>query len=291
MKIGKNAGGGAKVSKVNVGKPAANSGGRGIIIGILVIATVALIVFIMSIGNKATRTVPVVMFAQTVHKNQLITEDMLVKYDMIQAEFEKFKDNEDGTLYDRIVLWDDRDILFDTYAAYPLLENTLAYYDQFITDAVNNQDTALYNFPGKQLVILDVGTDNLSEYSTYLEPGDRINLIATYMETITRREQNQWGEWEEVELGTSFKTETVFNGIMMADMLNSNGNSILDLMYDYRTSSAWEQQEMIQSEEWNDLTHPETLVLALTPEEVERYYYYENKDEAEFHITLPQRID
>ena len=86
-----------------------------------------------------------------------------------------------------------------------------------------------------------------------------------------------------------FKTETVFNNIVLADLLNKSGSSILDMYSDYNELSVYEQSALDNDDAWVQSVEPATLLIALTPEEKERYYYYLSKSNVQFRVSLPQR--
>lgn len=293
MKIGKNGGNGRGSSgtsgKFNISRPAVNQSGKGVAIFIITIIAIALIGVVAFIGNKATSTVDVVMLNRAIHKNQVITEDMLTKYSMIQAEYEKYSvENNDGTVKRRIITWKDRNKMIGAFAAYPLQKNTVAMYSSFLKSRTDNSDGVLYSFPGKELVKLEISGSDLKSFKTFLSPGDKINVQATYIDKVTEESVDMYGnkikDTEEV-----FKTETVFNDITLADLLNNKGQSILDLYSDYKSLPVTQQVARDQDPNWNKSVEPTTILVALTPEEKERYYYYDAKGSVEFKVSLPQR--
>ena len=83
--------------------------------------------------------------------------------------------------------------------------------------------------------------------------------------------------------------ETVFGGILVADMLNSKGRVYIRYLIFIQELSVWEQAQL-DSSEFRIKTEPKTLLVALTPDEKERYYYYLSKSNIKFSIT-PQRIN
>lgn len=290
MKLGKTGSNPNKtLGKFNVSRPAMNQSGKGAIIAIICVVALILICFVISIGRKATATVDVVMLNQSIHKNQVITADMISKYEMIQAEYEKYAtESGDGTVKRRIITWEDRNKMIGAFAAYPLQKNTVAMYSSFLKSRTDNSDGVLYSFPGKELVKLDIQSGDLNSFKTYLAPGDKVNVQALYTEKITETSTDMYGN---VNRNTDevFRTETVFNDITLADLLNGNGQSILDLYSDYKALSVTEQAARDNSEAWQKAVQPKTVLVALTPEEKERYYYYEAKGNIEFRVSLPQR--
>lgn len=290
MSKSRNSGSGRDLS-LKSGKPAANQSKKLIYVVLMVFITLALIARVYTIGKKAEETVKVCMTAQAIYKNQLVTENMLVEYDMLKGEFEKFSIvNTDGTKRRRIILWDERNLIINTFAAYPLQANNYCEYRSFITSRIDNSDTILYSFPGKDIVPLDIGTDNMNSFKTFLQPGDRVNIHGVFSEQQKLEEDDGFGgtTTRTVEV---FRTEEVFKNILIADMLNGAGESVLDIYADYRDRTAYEQAQMDSSAEFKSNTQPSTLLVALTPEELTRYYYYKSKSNIEFTMSLPQRVE
>lgn len=253
----------------------------------LIAAAIALIIWIVMVGKQAERTIPVCMLAQDVYKNQVITSDMLVQYDMIEAEFEKYAiTKSNGSKARRIVLWKEKDALIGAFAAYPLQNNTVAMYDNFITERVDNSDSVLYSFPGKEIVAVDIVEGDLDAYKTFLQPGDRVNITAVYN---VQAESDEKIDGERYQVDT-VRTETLFEDIMVADLLNQDGNSILDIYATYNDMTVYEQAAMDKDEEFQDSVSPASLLLALTQDEIQRYYEAMSKN-CTFKMSLPQRVE
>jgi len=153
---------------------------------------------------------------------------------------------------------------------------------------VDNSDNILYSFPGKEVIPLEVGATEMQAFKTFLKPGDKINITAIFTDN-----GNSSGTGDMWSTGTTenatVRPETVFSGLMVADLLNSKGDSILDIYSGYDQMSVWEQAQLDSSESFKESTEPKTLLVAFTPEEKVRYYNYLSKDDIEFKISLPQR--
>lgn len=272
-------------------KPAKNQSKRNLLIILVVAITAVLILWVYSMGKKAEETVTVIMLNQAVYKNQAITESMLTPYEMLTGEFEKYAvTQQNGTKKRRILLWDERDMIIGTFAAYPLQASTLAEYTDFIISRTDNSDSVLYSYPGKNLVPLEVGSSELQAFKTFLQPGDRINIVAIYSESDKVYVDDGYGgtESQEVEV---FRSEVVFQDIVLADLLNSSGDSILDIYASYNDMTTYQQAQLDASTSFQESVEPKTMLVALTPEEETRYYYYLGKDNIEFKISLPQRVE
>jgi len=286
MKMGRN-----NKDSLGLSKPAVNKSSKTLIIVLLVLVTAGLIFWVLSIGKKAESTVQVVMINQPLYKNQMITADMLTAYDMIEGEFEKYAIKKNNGEYTRrLILWDERDTIIGAFAAYSLQPETLLEYRSLIKSRVDNSDTVLYNFPGKDIVQLDIGTSDLNAFKTFLKPGDRLNIEAIYSDTVKVEKDDGYGGKikEDVEV---FKTGTVFGSIMIADLINSDGDSILDMYEQYNQMTLYQQAQLDASIEWKEKTEPKSLLLALTEDEKYRYYEFLAKGNVTFRVSLPQRTN
>lgn len=291
MKIRKNKGIKREKEKGLVGKPAKNQSKKNLYLILIVVVTSLLIVWVYSMGRKAENTVRVIMLKENVYKNQVITEDVLKPYDMLVGEFEKFAVvNSGGVRNRRVLLWEEKDMIINSFAAFPLKANTYAEARDFIKSRVDNSDNVLYSFPGKDIIKLDIATNDLQAFKTFLQPGDRLNISAVYSTTETIMETDSFGSTTRNTVDT-FKTERVFQDIMIADLLNSNGESILDIYAKYKDMTAYQQANLDSSQSFRESVTPASLLVALTPEEKERYYYFSGKSQVEFKASLPQRVE
>lgn len=281
MKLGK------KNSEVTTSRVKTRHNLKVIPVLLVAVATVAAIVWVVGLGKKAEQTVMVAMYNQTISKNEMITEDMLSPYEMILAEYEKYsyKSSSSGQMVRRVVLWDEKSNVINKYAAYTLKSNTLVENRDAIASKIDNTDSVMYSYPGKNIVTLSVGTSDLSAFKTFLQPGDRINLIGIYKESQTITDET--GRQSTVE---TVKEQTIFTDIMLADLLNSSGDSILDIYEAYSNKTTYQQEQLDNSEAFQTSVTPTTMLLALTPEQEEMFYRYAyGSTGVQFKISLPQR--
>lgn len=282
MKIGNRAEKAARATN-----PTKNQSKKNMILMAIIAVTVLLIIWVYAMGKKAEDTVSVVMWSEPIYKNETITESQLVEYKMLKAEFEKYAiENDDGSKTRRIVLWDERDKLINTFAAYPLQANTICMITDVVTSRTDNSDTVLYSYPGKNILALQLGDSDLTTFKTFLQPGDRVNITAIY--TSEDQVKKNDGTTDTVE---SLRQETVFKDIMVADLLNQDGSSVLDLYASYNDMTTYQQAALDADESWQDSVEPSTLLVALTPEEETLYYEYLSKNSVEFYMSLPQRTE
>jgi len=286
MNIGKNSGSG----KLAATKPSKNSSMKTMAIIVVGVITALLIVWVYTMGRKAEETVQVAMYAEDMYKNEVVyAETSFVPYDMLKGEYEKYAvDEEDGVKTRRIVLYDEIGDVDGAYAAYPLHKNTVAMWSDYVTSKVDNSDSVLYSFPGKNIVKLDIADEDLGTFKKFLQPGDRINITAMYKEKSKIKTMTAYGEEEEEEQ-ESLRQEILFKDIMLADLLNDSGDSILDIYASYKDMTVWEQQAMDNDDSFQESIVPSAMLVAFTPEEEKLYYEYISRGEVEFKLSLPQR--
>ena len=278
-------------NNLSAGKPSKNQSKKNLYVILIVVITALMILWVYYMGRKAENTVTVVMLKDNVYKNQVITENLLQPYEMLIGEFEKFSVvDENGIKKRRVLLWEERDMIINSFAAYPLKINTYAEVRDFIKSRVDNSDNVLYSFPGKDIIQLDIATKDLQAFKTFLQPGDRLNISAVYSTTETVIEDDGYGGTIRNTIDT-FKTEPVFQDIMLADLLNSNGESILDIYASYKDMTTYQQAALDSSQSFKDKVTPTSLLVALTPEEKDRYYYFSGKTQVTFKASLPQRVE
>lgn len=291
MKIGRRKAKDAIAEFMGAGRPSKNQSKKNMYIAGILVLTVVLILWVYAMGRKAENTVQVTMLNQNVYKNQVIVEGMLKPYDMLEGEFEKFSIvNSNGQKARRVILWSERGKIINSFAAYPLQKDNYAEYRSFIKSRIDNSDNVLYSFPGKEVVPLGIGASELQAFKTFLQPGDRLNIEAIFSQKETIAEDDGLGGVTRTQMEV-FKTENVFTDIMIADLLNQSGESILDVYASYRDRTVYEQAKLDVSQAFKDSTEPKTLLVALTPEEKERYYYYMSKKQVQFRVSMPQRVE
>lgn len=280
MKAGKRAESTQKVAKTEL-----NQNKKNLVLVVIIIITVLLIAWIINMSKRADRTVSVAMYTQDIGKNTPMTEDMFCKYEMNQAEFDKYAtEDENGTMKRRIVLWEEVPDALGTFAAYPLHKNTVCMYKDLIFERIDNSDSVMYNFPGKTIVALNIDTSDLDSYKTFIEPGDKINITCISTKTT---------DVESADGSTSSTVETtvaepLFNDITVADLINNDGDSILDIYEEYKNKTTYEQAQLDADETFKESVQPASLLVALTPEELDAYYIKLAGD-YEFKMSLPQR--
>ena len=275
-----------KIGNKVVHKTSLNEGKSLVPVIVVGVGIVGAVVQVSLVGRNASKSIQVAQLKSSVYKNQPITLDMLQPYDMLQAEYDKqimSTANSDGTVEKRLVAWKDVQgyLSQGAFAAYQLPKESFLDLRTLMTSRVDNSDSVLYSFPGKEVVQLEVNGADLNAFKTFIQPGDKVNIDAIYSEDM------QSGN-DRVKI---YRSEPVFTGIMIADIINSSGSSVLDMYAEYNAMSEVDKAALDNDATWKEQTEPSSLLVALTPDEKDSYYKFLNRDNVKFKVSLPQRAD
>lgn len=265
----------------------------GIILAACLIVFVAVMSAISSAETRKTITVVRLKNDTPISANALITEDMVEAYDMYYKEYEQYGTMKfsDGTTRSTIVRWSDRDaVLGKRYAAYYLRGGTILFWDSTLSDQTR-KNSYLYSMDGE---LLNIQMNTVNDFGDMVVPGDTLNIRATYTTTIynlpTETEYIYSSETGATgNSGVEFeRNDMLFSEVSILDMLNSAGNSIFDIYYDYISKTKQEQAALLADDGFLQSVQPASILLECTAEEVERYMYLQSKG-ARYQITLLPR--
>ena len=251
------------------------------LIGIIIAACVVVFICIMTAISSAEtkKTIPVVRIKNDspIPANSLITEDMVEVYDMYYKEFQQYGTMKfsDGSTRSTIVRWNDKDlVLGNRYAAYYMRGGTVLFWDSTLKDQTR-KNSYLYSMSGE---LLNIQMNTTQDFGDMVVPGDTLNIRATYTDTVynlpTELEYQLNVESMSAGLGEGVevtKTEALFSEVTILDMLNSSGQSIFDIYYEYIAATKAEQQALLADDGFLDSVKPQSILLECTSEEVEHY--------------------
>ena len=236
----------------------------------LVVAAVLAINFIST--RKLGDTVTIATLVSSVPQDGIIRVENMVAVEMAASEYERvgIVKLSDGTSKRAVVLWEDRNQINNTYASYYIRQGTPIYWDSIGSESPK-QYSYLYNMDGELLkVSLDANT-----FGEMLVPGDHINVRAAYSEpvyTLPTEEEYLLQEKLGINLQTNVSRQILlFNNVAILDMLNGNGESIFDMYYQLLALPKNQQEELINSDEFQASVQPYEILLNVTPEEADRY--------------------
>ena len=264
----------------------------GFLLAVIAIVFVCVMTAVSSSEMKKTVSVVKIKEDTPISANTLITEDMLEPYDMYYKEFEQYGTMKfsDGTTRSTIVRWEDKDNLVgQRYAAYYMRGGTVVFWDATTREQVR-KNSYLYSMSGE---LLNIQMNTVGDFGDMVVPGDSLNIRATYTTKIYNLPTEVEYQLSNAEGGQSdgvevTKNEMLFSEVTILDMLNSSGQSVFDIYYDYIGMTKSEQQAALADDGFLQSVQPASILLECTSEEVERYMTLQ-KAGAQFQITLLPR--
>lgn len=264
----------------------------GIVIALGVVIFICIITAISAAENKKTVAVVRIKDDAPISSNALITEDMIESYDMYYKEFEQYgtMSFSDGAKRSVIVRWSDRDLVVDTrYAAYYLRQGTVLFWDQTIKQQTK-KNSYLYSMDGE---LLNIQMEPTQDFGDMVVPGDALNIRCSYTKTnydLPSEEQYQLSldQGTSIETAETQVTELLFSEVQILDMLNSEGNSIFDIYYDYISASKEKQHQALSNEEFIVSITPTSILIECTAEEADRFMEISAKSPTYLMTLLPR---
>lgn len=261
----------------------------GIFIALFVIIAVCVATAYTSAENR--KTVSVVRLKTPIGANALITDDMVEEYKMYYKEYEQYGTVtlSDGTRRQVVVAWKDKDMIVGKrYAAYYMRRDSLLFWDATVREQPK-KNSYLYSMEG-ELLNIKMNTD---DFGDMVVPGDTLNIRVSYKKVaydLPSEEQYKLSEKQ----GTSLEpvstqvTEMLFSEVTVLDMLNSKGNSIFDIYYDYISKSKTEQAKLLKNSEFLKSVQPDTILVEVTAEEADRFMEISSKSPTYLMTLLPR---
>lgn len=264
----------------------------GILIAICLVVFICVMTAISAAENKKVVTVVKIKNDAPISANALITEDMIEPYDMYYKEFQQYGTMQfsDGSTRSTIVRWNDKDLVVGKrYAAYFMRNNTVMFWDSTLSDQTR-KNSYLYSMSGE---LLNIQMTTTSDFGDMVVPGDSLNIRAIFeAEVFNLPTETEYKL--SMQSGTSIDSvtmqmnELIFSEVKILDMLNSSGNSIFDIYYEYISMTKQQQAACLNDDGFLQSVQPASILLEVTAEEVERYMAMQSAG-AQYQMTLLPR--
>ena len=271
-------------------KKAGTSNGKKIVIKIVtisfsVLALVITFVYLSNIDRAARDTVDIARIIKAVPAYAAILKEDLESYSITKREFDK----------DSMILFDDvEDYINEKYAAYYLRESTPLYVDQLI-DKRPPRNGWLYEL-SEGYEVITIPYNYMEAGGDILLPGDTIRVRAAYeVDAAPIAPEDEYENPNQYTYQTATKIkriDTVFKSVVVTDMLNSSGHSVYEVYIEVMRLDEKQRQEVMKSNDFISSIKPKSLILACSPEDIDRYFSYKTSvNSGSFLITLLSRTD
>lgn len=240
------------------------------LIGIILCITILVVTGITTyvLNYDTGKTIDVCTLATDIDAGVTIKESDLVKYQMNYKEYEScgIKKKSDGSKIANIITWNNRVAVIGKYQSASFL-----YKDSFLMPTMLTSDTEkkfsyLYSMDGELLNI----KMNTSDFGEMVVPGDRLNIYATYTETVydlPSEESYLLNSNNQTNGVQKNVTKYLFNECTVLDMLNGDEKSIFDIYYNFMGKTKVEQEALLKSDDFLKSVNCASILLQVTPEE------------------------
>ncbi|NLL05344.1 MAG: flagellar biosynthesis protein FlgA [Clostridiaceae bacterium] len=262
-------------------KPGSNLPKKIFAVVVSVIVVIVSFSYLNSVNSDAKEFVEIVVIkpSEGIPAKKLITENLIKKGKILKTDFR------DGMVtYDKV-----EEILYK-YSAYFLRYDTPLYFDQ-LTDDVALRHEWLYELP-KESEALTIPYDYDKCGGEILSPGDFVRVRVTFEEAKASFEPDLGQSPYDNIASTAnrrYRTEILFDQILIKDMLNSKGQSIYEYQKEIMSLGESEKQKVMESKEFTQNIMAKSLVFEATPEQVDRYTKLNLN--GDFTFTILSRMD
>jgi len=181
-----------------------------------------------------------------------------------------------------MITYDKVDSILNKYSLYYLRNGAPIYYDQ-LTDEKPRDTEWLYDLE-ENYEVLTIKYDYLECGGSILRPGDLVRVRVTYTEEIPSSDGMMYGGSKKVK-----KTEILFDSIRVKDLINSSGRSIYEVLKEVFKLSEKDRREVMKSRDFMQSIKAESLLLAATEEQVNKFAKFKSQQDAVFTFTILSR--
>lgn len=210
-------------------------------------AIAILLLVIVKVNVSSQDTISVVRVLDDVYPNNIITEDMIQKYDMVREEY-----NNSGSSY---LLWDNRDDVINKYSSVFIKKNRYVEVGEYVESKPTKNPWLSLNDDNKNSVYVTLPYNKSQAFGNILTPGDSIKVNVAYSV------DNASGSDYFAGVTSKLKTETLFEKIVVTDLLNSAGNSIYDYYMDLLNLPLSERELLLRDESFLSNVSPVAMTL------------------------------
>ena len=224
--------------------------------------------YMNTVADRTQRTVEVVRVKSNLKTNGLITYELISKdnveaYKLIEKEYDKAN----------MILWENVESIYDKYAAHFIRKATVLYKDQLI-DHKPASYIPLEELPdGEELLTFPYNSSKAG--GNILRPGDKVRIRISYEAERLVEPTDPENPNARATVEKYLQTDTIFDSIIITDMLNSNNNSIYSVYQEAMRLDETQRQEMMKSSNFLSAVQPKALLLAATEKDVHNYAKYE----------------
>lgn len=252
---------------------------------VMSVAVFVISFMVINNANKAAKDVIAVLQVKSgpgIPEHGVYTKENVGSYDIIRKEYA-----------DDMVLAEDIDKVIDQYATHYMRKGSVIHNDEIMTEKPLKNEW-IYRMSDEEEV-LTIPYNYLESGGDILTPGDRIRVRVTYEEVLPPKEdpeatQNPNYSFAGGEQVTVTRTETLFQSVVVMDMLNSSSHSIYEVYRQVLRLPEDQRQEVLKSPDFIKSIVPKSLVVAANDDEITKYAAYKKAEGSKLLlVTILQR--
>lgn len=232
-----------------------------IVIGLFFMGLIGVIGYV----SKYKKEVTVSSFNEDMVDRKLIEEVLLSPMKISEKDFT-----------DDMVLWDDREEYIGKYTAHFVRANTPIYNDMF-AEAPTVRTAYLYNLAADEELLTfpySIG----SAGGKIVTVGDRLRIRGSYKDESNGEKDSNY-----------IVSSTIFDVVEVVDMLNSNNESIVDIIEDANKLPVADREALMASEEFLSNITPNAILMVVKTKDLDKYVSFAAQEAPNFIITLLTR--
>ena len=217
---------------------------------------IMMLLLVIRINTNKEEMISVVRVKNEIYPNQLITKDNLDKYDMVRREYDNA-----GT---KFLLWSEVDECDNKYSSVYVRKNGYIVKGDYL-DYKPIKNPWMHEADNSELFVM-LKYDRSDAFGNILTPGDRVKVNISYNMSETQQDDMFAG------VSSKTKVETLFEDIMIIDLMNSRGNSIYDYYTDILNLPLAEREKLLRDETFLSDVSPVSMILKI--EKDSEFYQY-----------------
>lgn len=233
-----------------------------IVLGVFFVGMIGVISYV----NTYKQEVTVLSFSEDMVDRKLIEEVLMKPKTVSQKDFT-----------DDMVVWDEREEYIGKFTGHFVRADTTVYKDMFAEEPVI-RTAYLYNLDSDE-ELLTFPYDIATAGGKLVTPGDRLRIRGSYkLENDT-----EYGKKGDV------KSEIIFDVVEVQDLLNSENESIVDIIADANKLPLADRETLMSSGEFITKITPKAILMVVKTQETDTYVQFQAQEKPVYTITLLTR--
>lgn len=234
------------------------------VVGVFLIGMISVITY----ANAFKKEVQVVSFSESAKDRQLVEEVLLKAKPVSQKSYN-----------DDMILWEDREEYIGKYTGNFIRKDTEVYKDMFVDEPVI-RTAYLYNLDSDEELVT-FPYEIAQAGGKLVTPGDRLRVRGSYKVEGS----NTGGVVQEEDVAS----DIIFDVVEVQDLLNSDNESIVDIIADANKLPASDRETLMTSEDFINKVTPKAILMVVKTKDINTYVEFQARENPQYTITILTR--